>query len=86
MKNLKELRAELKKIGAGIKIKTYNGCRCRYMHYIWQGEPVTGNVFTPGQLDNLRPLINFVNDHKEEIVKIALAEGLTGSTKFMKRG
>jgi hypothetical protein len=84
MQNLKELRAELKKIGAGIKIKTYS--EFRYMKYIWQGEPVEGNVFTPGQLDNLRPLINFVNDHKEEIVKIALAEGLTGSRKFMKRG
>jgi hypothetical protein len=47
---------------------------------------VTGNVFTPGQLDNLRPLINFVNDHKEEIVKITLAEGLIGGRKFMKRG
>ena len=84
MQNLKELRAKLKKIGAGIKIKSYS--EFKYMTYVWQGEPVEGNVFTPGQLDNLRPLINFVNEHKEEIVKIALDEGLTGGTKFMRRG
>ncbi len=79
--DLKTLRRELRKIEAGVKIKTYSDFR--FMNYVYKGKTIEGNVFDPHQLTLLEPLISFINAHKDAIIQVAKDEGLTGAKKFM---
>jgi hypothetical protein len=79
--DLKTLRRELRKIEAGVQIKTYSDFK--HMSYVYKGKAIEGNVFAPHQLAMLEPLISFINSHKEAIIQVAKDEGLTGAKKFM---
>lgn len=81
--SLKDLRRELKKIDAGIKIQKFTDFR--FMTYTYKGEEITGNVFDSADMLRLKPLIDFINNNQEAILQVARDEGLTGAKKFMQR-
>ena len=81
MKNLKELRAGLRKVNTRLKIKRYSDFSS--VIYIYQGEEISATVFSAEYLEKIKPLIDFVNDHKDEIKEIFQAERLNGWSRFI---
>jgi len=82
MTNLRELRAAMRKVNTRIKIVRYSDFST--VVYVYNNKEIHGNVFSPEFLEEIKPMIDFINDHKDEIRDIFKAEGLNGWSKFVK--
>ena len=74
MKNLSDLRRELKSIGFGVRTKTmYIGRVATYYHII-TGKKLYSNVFSTSQLEFWSLLFKFQRDNVEDIKEIEATE------------
>jgi len=74
MKNLSDLRKELKSIGFGVRTKTMYIGRVATYYHIATGKKLCFNVFSTSQLEFWGPLFKFQRDNVEDIKKIEVIE------------
>jgi hypothetical protein len=79
MKTLTDLRRELRKVGAGYKVKTQMMSWGRHATYeTMEGHQLTGTVFTKEQLPVWAPLNTFLQEHRKEVEAIGREEEIYG--------
>lgn len=77
MKNLAEVRAELKKLGLfSVKTKTYS--IGRHATYHCDGQPFPTIFFDEYHRQKWVPLINWIEANKADLKKVQVAENIKG--------
>lgn len=82
MKTLNDFRKEVKKLGYNFKVIKYS--EFRSLTFTKDGKELTGNCFTSAQLEERKPLFNFIRENEETIRGILKTEGIVSKLQGMR--